>query len=155
MTTQPPQRRFADRVRQIALFEVGGLLLITPPFMWASGVGFEHSIGLLASAALVAAVWNAAYNVCFDFVEGRMTGRTADQRPWRLRALHAVGFELGLLLLTLPLVMVWTGLDWRAALLADLALAAAYVVYAFAFNLAYDRAFPIRPLSLPDRILRD
>ncbi|MCB1887104.1 MAG: PACE efflux transporter [Rhodocyclaceae bacterium] len=139
----PPQRRLVDRLRQIALFELGGLLLITPPFMWLSGVGLEHSLGLLASAALVAALWNAAYNIGFDRVEGHLTGRTADRRPWRLRVIHAIGFELGLLLLTLPLVMAWTGLGWLAALLADLALAAAYVVYAFAFNLAYDRAFPI------------
>jgi len=151
----PPLRSAADRIRQIVLFELGGLLLITPPFMWASGVGLGESLGLLASAALVAALWNAAYNVGFDLVEGRMTGRTADRRPWRLRALHAVGFESGLLLLTLPLVVLWTDLDWGAALVADLALAAAYVVYAFVFNLAYDRTFPIiatagRDASRPD-----
>ena len=89
----PPQRRLVDRLRQIALFELGGLLLITPPFMWLSGVGLEHSLGLLASAALVAALWNAAYNIGFDRVEGHLTGRTADRRPWRLRVIHAIGFE--------------------------------------------------------------
>lgn len=136
-------RSLPDRLRQITLFEVGGLLLITPPFAWLSGVPLGDSLGLLAVAALIAAVWNAAYNTTFDWIEGRLTGRSADRRPWLGRVLHAIGFEGGLLLLTLPVVMAWTGMDWLTALLADIGLAAAYVVYAFIFNLAYDRAFPI------------
>lgn len=136
-------RRLRDRLRQIVLFEVGGLLLITPPFAWASGVPLGDSIGLLALIALIAAIWNGSYNTAFDWIEGRRTGRSADRRPVGLRALHALGFETGLLIMTLPLVMAWTGMDWLTALLADLALAAAYVLYAFLFNLAYDRVFPI------------
>lgn len=142
--TAPPLRRFWDRARQIALFEAGGLLLITPPFAWASGVPMGDSLGLLALIALIAALWNAAYNIGFDKIEGRLTGRTADRRPWPLRVLHALGFEGGLLAMTLPVVMAWTGMDWLTALIADLALAVAYTVYAFVFNLAYDRLFPIR-----------
>ena len=57
--------------------------------------------------------------------------------------LHAVLFEGGLLMLTLPVLMVWTGLEWWPALLADVAVALAYTVYAFLFNLGYDRLFPI------------
>lgn len=125
------------------LFEIGGLALITPPFAWLSGVPMVDSLGLLAVTALIAALWNAIYNTAFDWVEGRMTGRTADRRPFGMRALHALGFEGGLLLMTLPVIMAWTGMDWLAALIADLGLATAYVIYAFAFNLGYDRAFPI------------
>lgn len=139
----PPLRSLPDRLRQIALFELGGLALVTPPFAWLSGVPAADSIGLLAVLALIAAVWNGAYNTAFDWIEGRRTGRSADRRPWLGRVLHAVGFEGGLLLLTLPAIVAWTGLDWLTALIADIGLAAAYVAYAFVFNLAYDRAFPI------------
>lgn len=136
-------RPLRDRLRQIVLFEVGGLLLITPPFAWASGVPLGDSIGMLALIALIAAIWNGSYNTVFDWIEGRRTGRSADRRPFGLRTLHALGFETGLLVMTLPVVMAWTGMDWLTALLADIALAAAYVLYAFLFNLAYDRIFPI------------
>ena len=139
----PPLRTLRDRIRQIALFEVGGLLLITPPFAWASGVSLKDSVGMLVLIALIAALWNGTYNTAFDWIEGRLTGRTADRRPWGLRTVHAAGFEGGMLLMTLPIVMAWTGMDWLAALVADIALAVAYVVYAFVFNLAYDRCFPI------------
>ncbi|THF62817.1 PACE efflux transporter [Pseudothauera nasutitermitis] len=140
---KPKLRSFWDRVRQISLFEVGGLLLITPPFAWASGVPLAESAGLLAIIALIAALWNASYNTCFDWFEGRLTGRTADRRPVRLRVLHAFGFEIGLLMMSLPVIMGWTGMTWLEALIADIGLAAAYVAYAFVFNLTYDRVFPI------------
>jgi len=143
VSAAPPLRSLKDRLRQVALFEVGGLVLITPPFSWASGVPVAASMGLLAVLALLAALWNGAYNTAFDWVEGRLTGRPADRRPWRLRVAHALGFEGGLVLLTLPVVVLWTGLGWWPALVADLGLALAYAAYAFVFNLAYDRLFPI------------
>lgn len=145
MFAPPPLRSLKDRLRQVVLFEVGGLLLITPPFSWASGVPVADSIGLLAVLALIAALWNGAYNTAYDWVEGRLTGRPADRRPWLLRIAHALGFEGGLVLLSLPVVVLWTGMGWWAALVADVGLALAYAVYAFGFNLAYDRVFPILP----------
>jgi uncharacterized membrane protein len=142
-SNHPIQRSLWDRLRQVALFEIGGLLLISPPFVWLSGVPAVDSIGLLLILALVAALWNGGYNTAFDWIEGRLTGRTADRRPWSLRAAHAVGFESGLLLMTLPIIVLWTRMDWLSALIADIGLALAYMVYAFGFNLAYDRMFPI------------
>ena len=118
-------------------------MLVTPPFAWLSGVPLSDSLGLMAVLALIAAVWNGIYNTGFDWLDGRLSGRTADRRPLGWRVAHAVGFEGGLLLLTLPVIMLWTDMGWLEALLADIALALAYVAYAFVFNLAYDRLFPI------------
>lgn len=146
-TPRPRVRSFPDRLRQIALFESGGLILITPPFAWASGVPLGESVGLLAVLAFIAAIWNGSFNTCFDWFDGRLTGRTADRRPWRLRIFHAFGFEGGLLLASLPVIMGWTGMGLVEALIADLALALAYVCYAFAFNLGYDRLFPINGIG--------
>ena len=139
----PKLRTLPDRIRQVALFEVGGLLLITPPFVWLSGVAPIDSLGLLALIALIAAIWNTSYNTAFDWIEGRLTGRTADLRPVGMRAVHAIGFESGLLLVSLPIIMLWTGMSWLDALIADIGLAIAYVVYAFVFNWLYDKSFPI------------
>ena len=137
-------RSLADRIRQVTLFEIGGLLLITPPFVWLSGVPLRDSIGLLAIIAAIATLWNALYNTSFDWIEGRLSGRSADRRPALLRVAHALGFECGLLLVALPIIMQWTGMSWLEALVADIGLALSYVAYAFVFNLAYDRAFPIQ-----------
>lgn len=139
-------RSLADRIRQVALFEIGGLVLITPPFVWLSGVPLNDSIGLLAVIAAIATAWNTVYNTSFDWIEGRLSGRTADRRPALMRVAHALGFECGLLLVALPIIMQWTGMSWLEALIADIGLALSYVAYAFVFNLAYDRAFPIEQL---------
>lgn len=143
MNAQPKLRSPLDRVRQVIAFEIGGLLLITPPFAWASGVAAGDSLGLLALVALIAALWNAVYMTAFDWVEGRLTGRTADLRGKLARVVQAIGFEFGLMLISLPIVMAWTGMGWIDALLADVGLALAYAAYAYVFNLAYDRVFPI------------
>lgn len=143
MNSSPKLRSLLDRVRQVILFEIGGLVLITPPFAWVSGVPASESVGLLAIIALLAALWNAVYNTTFDWMEGRLTGRTADLRPYPWRVVHAAGFEGGLVLMSLPIVMWWTGMSWLEALIADVALALAYVAYAFVFNIVYDRMFPI------------
>lgn len=144
MHQSPKMRSLADRIRQVALFEIGGLVLITPPFVWLSGVPLNDSIGLLAIIAAIATLWNALYNTSFDWIEGRLSGRTADRRPALLRVAHSLGFEAGLLLAALPIIMHWTGMSWLEALIADIGLALSYVVYAFVFNLAYDRIFPIQ-----------
>ena len=49
------------------------------------------------------------------------------------------------LLMTLPVIVWWTGMGWVEALIADIGLAIAYTIYAFLFNLGYDRLFPIAP----------
>ncbi|MCM8565268.1 PACE efflux transporter [Thauera linaloolentis] len=143
MSSKPKLRTLGDRLRQITLFEIGGLLLVTPPFAWGSGVPLAESLGLLALLALIAAIWNGCYNTSFDWLEGRLTGRTADRRPFRLRCIHAVGFELGLFSMTLPVIVWWTGMGWIEAAVADIFLAITYTVYALLFNMGYDRLFPI------------
>jgi uncharacterized membrane protein len=126
-------------------FEGAGLALVTPLFAWASGAALASSAGMLAVLSLIALLWNAVYNTGFDWCEARATGRRADQRPLWLRGAHACGFEGGLIVLTLPVLAWWTGMDWRTALIADLGLAVGYAIYAFFFHLVYDRCFPVQP----------
>jgi uncharacterized membrane protein len=57
--------------------------------------------------------------------------------------LHAVLFEGGLLLLLVPFIAWYLQFSLRDALVMDLTLAAFYLVYAFAFNWAYDAVFPL------------
>lgn len=138
-----PLRSLKDRLRQIVLFEGLGLLLITPGFAWASGQPLESSFALLAALSLLAALWNGGYNTAVDWLQAHHFGTRADQRGWRGRILHALCFEGGLLLLTLPVIVAWTGMGWLTALVADLGLAVTYTAYALVFNLGYDQVFPI------------
>ncbi len=53
-------------------------------------------------------------------------------------------FEAGLLLILLPPIAWYLGIGLVEAFFMDLAIAAFYVAYAFVFNLAYDRTFPVQ-----------
>ena len=61
---------------------------------------------------------------------------------------HAIGFEGGLLLVALPLVAWWLSISLWQALLLDLGFVFFYLVYAFVYNLAYDKVFPVPALAL-------
>ncbi|MCL2021976.1 MAG: PACE efflux transporter [Betaproteobacteria bacterium] len=139
-----PLRTFADRARQVILFEIIGLLLLAPLFALTSGEAILSSVCLLLILSCIAMFWNAIYCDLFDRIERRLARRPADLRPFCLRLAHACGFEGGLILFTLPVIMLWTGMGFWFALTADLGLALAYVGYAYVYNLAYDRIFPIR-----------
>ncbi|MBV6635158.1 MAG: hypothetical protein KI788_04540, partial [Mameliella sp.] len=68
-------------------------------------------------------------------------GTTA--KTLRLRLLHAVLFEAGLLALLMPFMAWYLDISLWQALVMDLSFAAFFLVYAFAFNWAYDLLFPL------------
>lgn len=134
-------RTTSDRIRHALSFEILGLLLVTP----LGAIVFHHpieDIGVLALVgATIATGWNYVFNLGFDHALRRLTGRL-DKSLW-LRVVHAALFEVGLTALLLPFVMLYLGIGPLEALLMDIGFAAFYMVYAFVFNLAYDRVFPL------------
>ena len=130
-----------DRLRHALSFEIIALLIVVP----LGAVVFDkplHDIGIVGVvSATLATAWNFAYNTVFDIALHRMTGSTL--KSLRARILHAVTFEVGLLIVLLPFIAWYLGVTLWQALVMDLAFAAFYVVYAFVFNLAYDRLFPL------------
>lgn len=131
----------ADRIRHMLLFEISALLILIP-----IGVLFFDlyltEIGVLGvCTAAVAAVWNYVYNLGFDRMLKRLTGSV--HKRLRVRVLHAVLFEGGLVVMLVPFIAWWLGIGLWQALIADIGLVVFYVVFAFFYNLAYDRIFPI------------
>ncbi|MDO4906126.1 MAG: PACE efflux transporter [Lautropia sp.] len=131
----------ADRIRHMLLFEVTALLILIPVGVLFFGLD-PTEIGVLGiSTAAVAAVWNYVYNVGFDKLLKHLTG-SVHKRLW-VRVLHAVLFEGGLVVMLVPFIAWWLDISLWQALVADIGLVAFYVVFAFFYNLAYDRIFPI------------
>jgi uncharacterized membrane protein len=67
-------------------------------------------------------------------------------RSFKRRAAHAIGFEIGFIVTLVPLFAWWLDIGWWHALVLDLGLSAFFLVYTFAFNLAFDKVFGL-PLS--------
>ena len=135
-------RTFPDRMRHATLFEAIGLALFTPAaaLLFDQPVAHMGVIGVIS--ATVATVWNFVFNVGFDHALVRLTGHTAKTVPTRIA--HAILFEGGLIIMLIPMVAWYLGISLRAALLMDISIVVFYLVYAFVFNIAYDRIFPVR-----------
>src|SRR5690606_22354934 len=134
-------RTTRDRIRHAISFEVIGLAIVTPLAAWAFDKPL-HDIGIVGfvSAAL-ATGWNYLYNLMFDHAMQRIRGSTLKTTPIRL--LHTVMFEAGLLVVLLPFIAWYLSIGLWEAFLMDISFAIFYMVYAFVFNWAYDRLFPL------------
>ncbi|QFY61946.1 PACE efflux transporter [Rhizobium grahamii] len=134
-------RKTADRIRHAISFELIGLALVTPLGALAFGMPMAD-IGVIGVAgATLATLWNYIYNLGFDHLMQRLTGGT--RKSVAIRVLHAVMFEVGLLLALLPMIAWYLGISVVQALMMDVSFALFYMVYAFVFNWAYDRVFPL------------
>lgn len=130
-----------DRLRHAISFEVIALILVIP----AGAILFNvplHDFGVVGIvSATLATLWNLGYNVLFDLALQRLTGTTLKSRI--VRVLHALAFEAGLLMVLLPFIAWYLGINLWDAFVLDIALAAFYLVYSYVFNLIYDTLFPL------------
>lgn len=134
-------RTTRDRIRHALSFEIIGLALFTPLASFVFHLPVEH-VGVVGIvSATVATAWNYIYNLGFDHLMQKFRGSTLKTMP--LRVAHTVLFELGLLIVLLPFIAWYLGVTLWQALVMDISFATFYLVYAFLFNMAYDRIFPL------------
>lgn len=130
-----------DRVRHALFFEIFGLILVIPLGALVFSMPM-HDMGVVGLvSATIAMAWNYVFNLGFDTIMKRSTGTTL--KSMRLRIAHAVLFELGLLIVLMPFIAWYLGITLIHALMMDISFALFYMGYAFVFNLAYDRVFPL------------
>lgn len=130
-----------DRVRHALLFEVFGLILVIPLGALVFSMPM-HDIGVVGLvSATLAMVWNYIYNLIFDTILQRTRGSTLKTVPMRIA--HAVLFEVGLLIVLMPFIAWYLNISLMHALVMDISFALFYMAYAFVFNFAYDKAFPL------------
>jgi uncharacterized membrane protein len=134
-------RSTRDRIRHAILFEVIGLALIIPLGTLAFGLHTADMGVIGLASACAATAWNYVYNLGFDHAMRRLAGHT--RKSLALRVAHALLFEAVLLMILLPPIAWYLGIGLVEAFVMDVAIAAFYVAYAFGFNLAYDRLFPL------------
>lgn len=132
------KKSLKERFLHAFLFEVLAIGLCAPAAAWAMGKSLFEMGVLTAVIAWIALVWNMIYNAGFDRVENHY-GWT---RNLRVRVLHACGFEIGLILIVIPLAAWWLSISLWQAFVLDIALVLFYLPYGFLYNLAYDRSRP-------------
>ncbi|MCU0829520.1 MAG: PACE efflux transporter [Tabrizicola sp.] len=134
-------RQTGDRIRHAVLFEMVALLLVAPLGGLVFGVGIGQFGVVAVVSTTIAMVWNYLYNLGFDHALVRQ-GHSL-KKTLRVRIVHALLFEAGLLAVLVPFIAWYLAVPLVQAFVMDVSLAGFYLVYAFVFNWAYDLAVPI------------
>ncbi|WP_290872779.1 PACE efflux transporter [Aquabacterium sp.] len=126
------------KVVHATLYEGVAIVIVAFLMLAFSDKGLAHTGPFALMTSVMAMSWNMAFNALFEAWERRQPSRV---RTLRRRAAHAVLFEGGLVLSTVPLIAWWMDMSWTDAFLADLGLVLLFLVYTFCFNWVFDRIF--------------
>lgn len=137
LITLSPLKR---RIVYVILFEIFAILSSTLILMALSGGDAQQSLPVATVVSVIAVVWNFLYNTWFEKLEKRYGVKA---RNMKVRVLHALGFEAGLLALTLPLYMLWYSVGIWMALSMVAALMIFFLLYTFFFTLLFDQVFTL------------
>lgn len=130
----------------VTLYELIAIAITSFGLSKLAGQELGHaSVAAVASSA-IAVIWNLSYNTLFEHWESRQVVRG---RSLLRRIAHAIGFELGLVVMLVPLFAWWLQISLWQAFVLDLGLIAFFLAYTFVFNLAFDRIFGLPASALP------
>jgi uncharacterized membrane protein len=124
-------------------FEVIAVAISSTLLKLLSGSPVLYAGAAAVASSAIALLWNLVYNSLFERWEARQARKG---RSFVRRAAHALGFEAGLVVMLVPLFAWVLDVTLQASLLYNLGMIVFFLVYAFLFNLAFDRLFGL-PLS--------
>ena len=126
--------KLSERILHVLIFQITagafGLLLA----IFITGKNLMATTSCLIAGALIAMAWNGIFNYVFD----RVSGEDRISRRLRIRLLHVILFEIGIILLVTPVYALFLRIGIWEALLLNLAMIFYFTFYALIFNWAYD-----------------
>jgi uncharacterized membrane protein len=128
------QRSVQERVFHALCYEVIGILIFTPILAWWFGFDLLHTGILTAAISAIAMLWNMLFNAAFD----RWATRLNWTRTVKIRVLHALLFEAGLVLAIVPLAAWWLEISLWQAFWLDIGFLLAFLPYTYIYNWMYD-----------------
>lgn len=128
-------------------YEVILLVIIAIALSFIFDMPMEVTGILGAFMAAVSVVWNMIFNHYFEKIEYKYQW----ERTIPVRILHAIGFEGGLMLATIPIIAYLMNMSFIEALILDFGLTMCILIYTFIFQWCYDivegRFFPNAKLA--------
>ena len=115
-------------------YEIILLIIIAIALSFIFEVPLEVTGTLGVAMAVTSVFWNMVFNHFFEKFERKYKLR----RTIAVRLLHAVGFEGGLLLATVPMVAYAMQMTIWHALVLDFGMTMCILVYTFIFQWCYD-----------------
>ena len=123
-----------ERIFHSILFEVLANIIITVGLSLVLSVPVTKSAVLAALSAGTAMLWNGIFNRVFDKVQQRK----GFKRTLKVRIMHAVLFEAGLISVLMPVASWWFSISLTEAFFLQIALVAFFLPYTVIFNYLYD-----------------
>ncbi|MCX7080537.1 MAG: multidrug/biocide efflux PACE transporter [Pseudomonas sp.] len=127
-------KSLTERVFQAIGFEVFAVLMCTPLFAWLMDKPMLDMGVVTIANCFIALGWNVLFNGMFD----RMRERFAMAQNGWTRMLHALLFEGGLVIVSVPLVAWWLNISLLQALILDIGVLLFFLPYTYAYHWAYD-----------------
>ena len=134
------------KVVYVSLYELIAVVIASTGLAAGAGASLERAGVIAVASSVIAVVWNLAYNTLFESWEARQSVRG---RSVRRRVAHAIGFELGFLVMLVPLFAWWFDIGLRHALALEIGLALFFLGYTFVFNWVFDKVFGLPASALP------
>jgi uncharacterized membrane protein len=126
------------KVVYVGLYEAIAFAIGTLGFIGASDAEVERAGALAVFASIFAVAWNFTYNALFERWE---SGQAKKGRSGFRRIVHAVGFELGFLVVLMPIAAWWLEISYARSFVVNLGLNLFFFFYTIGFTWAFDRVF--------------
>ena len=99
---------------------------------------FDLPMEVTGTLGMVMAVTSVFWNMTFNHFFEKFEAKRHLKRTVCVRILHAIGFEGGLMLATIPMVAYAMDMSIGQAILLDLSMTLCILVYTFIFQWCYD-----------------
>lgn len=129
-----PTKTLKERMFHAGLFELLAVVICAPTLAWLMDKPLGHMGAMTLMFSAIATVWNMLFNAAFDHAQNRM----GFSRTLSVRVLHTSLFELGLIILLVPLAAWWLSVSLLEAFILDIGLVLFFLPYALVFNWVYD-----------------
>lgn len=123
-----------ERILHMVLFELLALILMATLATLITGNDASKMAGLAVVLSLIAMGWNYIFNWGYD----RLFGADRNARNLKVRILHGLGFELGMMLISFPVLMWTLKLGFWAVFAMDIGVVMFFLLYSIGFNWLYD-----------------
>ena len=136
------RKTLTERVIHAVSFEGLATLILAPTAAWLMQRSVLEMGGLSVLLATLAMVWNLIYNAAFD----RLWPVSRVVRTLKVRALHAIGFESGFILIGVTAVALILGVSLIQAFMLEIGFMLFFLPYTMLFNWVWD--------NLRERVLK-
>ncbi|MEF3099756.1 MULTISPECIES: multidrug/biocide efflux PACE transporter [Raoultella] len=145
------RKSLTERIIHAVSFEGLATLILAPTAAWLMQRSVVEMGGLSILLATLAMVWNLIYNALFD----RIWPVSRVIRTLKVRALHAIGFESGFIIIGVTAVALLLGVSLMQAFMLEIGFMLFFLPYTMLFNWVWDtlrvRVLRYRQTQIPTR----